>query len=79
MSGDFDAIDHWITDRGGTDAPSRMPGSDHPAVDLRTIVVEYPDRPDQCTICPRNITRQQLLTTWITANRSALIDLGDAR
>lgn len=79
MSGDFDAIDHRTTAPDDADESSRIPRSDHPAADLRTIVVEYPDRPDQCTICPRTITSQQLLTTWITADRSALIDLGDAR
>lgn len=51
----------------------------HPAGEYAFRVVEYPDRPDECTICPRSIEKEELLTTWITARRSASVDLGANR
>ncbi|MDY6818576.1 MAG: hypothetical protein SVG88_07940 [Halobacteriales archaeon] len=52
---------------------------EHPATALRTMTVEYTDRPDQRTICPRGITRNQLMATWITADASDFVDLKSMR
>ena len=51
----------------------------HPATDLRAVVVKYDDRPDRCTICPRHLSRDQLTTAWLTADASAFWDLAEAR
>ena len=51
----------------------------HPASGYAFRVVEYEGRPDECTICPRSLSRAQLLTTWITANRRLCVDLGANR
>lgn len=52
---------------------------DHPASGYAFRVVEYDGRPDECTICPRSLSKEQLLTTWITANRRVCVDLGANR
>jgi len=52
---------------------------DHPANQLRATIVEYADRTNRCTICPRDLTREELMVTWITADASAFVDLKDAR
>lgn len=51
----------------------------HPAEDCVFRVVEYRDRPDECTICPRSPSRDELITTWITASADASVDLGANR
>lgn len=57
--------------------PNRLP--EHPATEYVFRVVEYADRQDEGTICPRSIDREQLLTTWLTARRSAFVDLDERR
>lgn len=51
--------------------------SDTPA--LESIVVRYEDRPDRCTIAPRECSETDQLTTWISANVRAFVDLADVR
>ena len=59
------------------DAPA-LP-TEHPASRLRAVVVEYDGRPDRCTICPRGMTRDQLMTAWVTADAAAFYDLCEVR
>lgn len=49
--------------------------NDHPANALRSVLVEYPDRPDRRTVCPKQLTRNELMVTWLTADANAFIDL----
>ncbi|MFC6768595.1 DUF7511 domain-containing protein [Natrinema soli] len=49
--------------------------SDAPA--LESIVVRYEDRPDRCTIAPRECSEEDQLTTWISANVRTFVDLAD--
>lgn len=67
------AVARWVphTDR------QRRPA--HPADDFVFRVVEYPDRPDECTIAPQAPDRDELTTAWISAKRAGSIDLGAAR
>jgi hypothetical protein len=51
--------------------------SDAPA--LESIVVRYEGRPDRCTIAPRECSEADQLTTWISANVRAFVDLADVR
>ena len=51
----------------------------HPAAALRSVLVEYPDRPDRRTVCPSGIERDELMVTWLTADAAAFVDLLEAR
>ena len=64
---------------GSVDEAAGAVPSGHPAADLRAVVVEYDDRPDRCTVCPRRLSRDQLTTAWLTADASAFWDLAEAR
>lgn len=46
---------------------------------LESIVVRYEDRPDRCTITPRECPEEAQLTTWLSADVEVFVDLGDAR
>jgi len=73
MTTEFDTAPESIDDASAVVPPG------HPANDLRAVVVRYDNRPDRCTICPRSPSRDQLTTTWITADASAFYDLAEAR
>lgn len=60
-------------------APSAALDSSHPATALRSVVVEYPDRPNRQTICPRALSRDQVMVTWLTADSEDFIDLWGSR
>ena len=68
-----------------SDAPIESAAADpafpteHPASQLRAVVVAYDRRPNRCTLCPRDIDSDQLKTAWITANASAFYDLDEVR
>lgn len=49
------------------------------AADLESIVVRYEDRPDRCTITPRECADAERLTTWLSADVGAVVDLADVR
>lgn len=42
-------------------------------------VVEYDDRPDECTIWPRGEDNRVSPTTWITAKGDAFVSLSEMR
>lgn len=46
---------------------------------LESILVRYEDRPDRCTITPRECSEEAQLTTWLSADAGAFVDLDDAR
>ncbi|WP_222918324.1 hypothetical protein [Natrinema sp. SYSU A 869] len=47
--------------------------------DLESIVVRYEDRPDRCTITPRTCSDSERMTTWLSADVQAIVDLADVR
>ncbi|SEV82063.1 DUF7511 domain-containing protein [Natrinema salifodinae] len=49
------------------------------SLDLEAIVVRYEDRADRCTITPRECSEAEQLTTWLSADAAAFVDLADAR
>lgn len=75
MDGDHDPNGVEADDHRGEQSWTDSLPSDHPAVNYSFTLVEYEDRPDQCTICPRSIAPQDLMTTWITARRDTIVDL----
>lgn len=48
-------------------------------IDLEPIVVRYENRADRCTITPRECSEERRLTTWLSADVSAFVDLEDVR
>ncbi|ELZ13056.1 hypothetical protein NP511_16260 [Natrinema thermotolerans] len=46
---------------------------------LESIVVRYEDRADRCTITPRECPADDQLTTWLSADIEAFVDLEDVR
>lgn len=53
----------------------RETGVEHPAAALRSVLVEYGDRPDRRTVFPHELGRDELLVTWLTADNDAFVDL----
>ncbi len=47
--------------------------------DLRHEIVSYPDGPDRCTIFPPDATGVTRMSTWLTANCDAVVDLASVR
>jgi hypothetical protein len=50
-----------------------------PVFDLEFTVETTPSGLVQCTIFPRDVDEDDLLTRWITADRGSFLSLGDAR
>ncbi|WP_226479814.1 DUF7511 domain-containing protein [Natrinema amylolyticum] len=48
-------------------------------LDLESIIVRYEDRPDRCTITPRECSDSERITTWLSADVGAIVDLADVR
>ncbi len=49
------------------------------AIALESIVVRYDGRPDRCTITPHECSEADQLTTWLSADVQAFVDLVDVR
>jgi hypothetical protein len=49
------------------------------AIDLESIVVRYENRPDRCTITPRECPETERMTAWLSADVQATVDLADVR
>jgi hypothetical protein len=52
---------------------------DHPAASLRSVLVEYPERCDRRTVCPKGLERHELMVSWLTADDADFVDLGEYR
>lgn len=46
---------------------------------LECLVVRYRDRPDRCTITPRECSEEERITHWLSADLSAVVDLEEVR
>ena len=56
-----------------------QPSADHPSAALRSVVINYEDRPDRRTVYPEGLTSVERMSTWLTADDDAFVDLEDAR
>lgn len=43
--------------------------------DLIATVIKHDLRPDECTIYPRDVTDEELVTKWITAEEGSYVEL----
>ncbi|APX97983.1 DUF7511 domain-containing protein [Natronorubrum daqingense] len=55
-----------------TDTPERE-------VDLECLVVQYRNLADRCTITPSECSAEAKLTHWLSADRTAFVDLEERR
>ena len=55
------------------------PASDRPDVELSLTVVRYTDTADRCTVHPADAAGDRRMSTWLSADRSAFVDLEMAR
>lgn len=46
---------------------------------LASTLVENPDSADRCTVFPPEATGVERMSTWLTADAAAFVDLDDAR
>lgn len=42
--------------------------------ELRSRIVEYEDRPNECTLYPADADPGELTTTWLTASEGTYLD-----
>jgi len=52
---------------------------DRPDVELALTVVRYADSPDRCTVYPPGADGDARMSTWLSADRSAFVELDTAR
>jgi hypothetical protein len=52
---------------------------DRPDVALRSVAVEYEDRPDRRTVYPADASGAERTSAWLTADGSAFVGLETAR
>ncbi|WP_158056270.1 DUF7511 domain-containing protein [Halorussus halophilus] len=67
------------TDTDDTADFDTAPRADHTLADLRSVVVNYEDRPDRRTVYPGGLSSVERMSTWLTADATAFIELDDAR
>jgi hypothetical protein len=54
--------------------------TERPCIDVGSEVIEYDDRPDECTLFPRSVaTRDERMTVWLTARGDAFVDAREHR
>lgn len=61
------------------DRPAPEPSDSRRSTDLKAIVVRYGNRPDRCTIAPRECTGGERLTAWLSADLDSFADLEENR
>jgi hypothetical protein len=54
-------------------------GTEHDDLELVSVVVQYDDGPDRCTIYHPDSTGLDRMSTWISADLSSFVDLSEAR
>lgn len=78
MSTNPDTLDDR-TDTDNAAAFDTASTADYSFVALRSVVVNYEDRPDRRTVYPSGLSSVERMSTWLTADATAFVDLGDAR
>ncbi|WP_436910173.1 DUF7511 domain-containing protein [Halosimplex marinum] len=69
-----DAVSEPRSPSTGPDQPGR---TDPPALEL--ALVRYADRPDRCTIHPPDATGVERMSTWISVDRTLVVDAASMR
>ncbi|MFC7139061.1 hypothetical protein ACFQMA_04310 [Halosimplex aquaticum] len=77
MSGRTRSDDDSFPDRSAPSIDDRPGGSDSPQLEL--ALVRYTDRPDRCTIHPPDATGVERMSTWISVDRSLVVDVDSMR
>ena len=69
---------NWLTENieFGEDADSARIW---PSYSLECVLKQYPNRPDQCTIQPRETDEEEALTRWISADEQSFLDAESMR
>lgn len=65
--------------RPDRNCPDDAAVADRPARRLRSVVVEYDERPDRRTVYPDGLSSFERMSAWLTANDAAFVGLEDAR
>ncbi|ADB62313.1 hypothetical protein Htur_3451 [Haloterrigena turkmenica DSM 5511] len=79
MSDSANGYDDRTTKQRLASAQAQAEGESGRRRQLECLVVRYRDRPDRCTITPRECSEEERLTHWLSADLSAVVDLEDAR
>ncbi|MFC7079785.1 DUF7511 domain-containing protein [Halorussus caseinilyticus] len=66
---DADRSDDFQTDRRAA----------RPDIELCSVVVDYEDGPDRRTVYPDGLSSVERMSTWLTADDDAFVDLESAR
>ena len=69
------ASDHELDSVRQRLAAATERSTDSRRIGLEAIVVRYEDRPDRCTITPRECPEGERLTTWLSADIDAFVAL----
>lgn len=78
MSTDPDTPD-TRTDRDHPADVATETRDDRPDIELRSVVVEYENRPDRRTIYPAGVSGMERMSSWLTADDSVFADLESTR
>ena len=74
MSTDPDTLD-TRTDRDHPADLETETRDDRPDIGLRSVVVEYEERPDRRTVYPAGVSDVERMSSWLTADDDAFVDL----
>ncbi|WP_135852786.1 DUF7511 domain-containing protein [Halorussus salinus] len=74
MSTDPDTLD-TRTDRDRPADLETEARDDRPDIGLRSVVVEYEERPDRRTVYPAGVSGMERMSSWLTADDDAFVDL----
>ena len=72
MSGRTRSADDSSEARTPSIDPGQPGQADPPTLDL--ALVRYADRPDRCTIHPPDLTGVERMSTWISVDRTLVVD-----
>ncbi|WP_135364005.1 DUF7511 domain-containing protein [Halosimplex halophilum] len=78
MSGRPQSADDAVSEPRAPSIDPGQPGpADPPALEL--ALVRYADRPDRCTVHPPDATGVERMSTWISVDRSLVVDAASMR
>jgi len=58
---------------------AKRPAAPGPDVELALTVIRYTDGPDRCTVYPSETGGDARMSTWLTVDRTACVDLEAVR
>lgn len=78
MSSNSDIADEQA-DPDQYDASDTDPHVESPSFELRSVVVNYERRPDRRTVYPVGLPDLERMSTWLTADDDAFVNLDESR